>query len=220
MISLPAPARKLLDFIMKTETKFARPRCYETIFGHNEGKLSRPLTAMTIDEVLAAQRNWPSKVWVKEHFGKTQASSAAGGPQFMRATLTELKRTLKLSGHEKFDGKLQDRLAMELLDRRGHDEFLAGEISRTAFGKRLARASFPVLASTKGAHRGGAKLDADNPAYGVNFARRNTAWNQACGQASRAPIGSRQLVVPMTSCVGSTIVRLSKASLSMRLTMW
>src|SRR6185312_4179042 len=78
-------------------------------------------------------------------------SSAAGRYQFMRATLLGLRSELNLRGSQ----LLQDRLGYHLLLRRGYDDFMAGKISRTEFGKRLAQewASFPVLTVCKGAHR-------------------------------------------------------------------
>jgi len=73
----------------------------------------------------------------------------------MRATLQDLAKELGLSGSQKLDADLQDRLAFHLLKRRGYEAFMAGQISRTEFGKRLAQewASFPVLAATKGQKR-------------------------------------------------------------------
>lgn len=150
--SIPAGARILLAFIYRTETGRDFPECYEVIYGHNEDKLPKKLTSMTLDEVEAAQPSWTKR------FG----SSAAGAAQFMRNTL-DAPRTLRdiegemgLTGKERFDGDLQDRMAFHLLKRRGYNEFMNGTLSATAFGNRLAMewASFPVLSpSLKGAHR-------------------------------------------------------------------
>lgn len=140
-MNIPIPASKLIDFIQSIEA----PRGYGTIYGNNQAKLPKPLTAMTLDEVIKAQPNWTKR------FG----SSAAGGLQFMRATLLGLKKELGLTGRELFDEDFQERLGFHLLKRRGYEKFMAGQIDRTEFGKRLAQewASFPVLAPTKGAHR-------------------------------------------------------------------
>ncbi|MFS2326353.1 hypothetical protein U2P60_13220 [Brucella sp. H1_1004] len=53
------------------------------------------------------------------------------------------------------DPDLQDRLGYHLAIRRGYNDYISGNISRTEFGRRLAQewASFPVLAPTRGAHR-------------------------------------------------------------------
>ena len=94
---------------------------------------------MTLGDIIDAQKGWGSKSWVKKIWGYSSASSAAGAPQFMRATLVDLSQKLKLRGDQLFDGDFQDRLAFELLKGRGYNDFLAGKISRTEFGKRLAQ---------------------------------------------------------------------------------
>jgi muramidase (phage lysozyme) len=143
--SIPPGAALLLEFIYETETSRKPPQCYEVIYANKQGKLPKPLTKMTLDEVISSQRRW----------SKNHGSSAAGAPQFMRNTLLGLLSELGLAGSQILDGNLQDRLAFHLLKRRGYEEFIAGEITRIQFGKRLAQewASFPVLAPTKGAHR-------------------------------------------------------------------
>jgi hypothetical protein len=141
--TVPPGAALLLDFIGSIEA----PGGYGVIFANRQDRLEKPLTGMTVDEVLAGQATWSR--W------KKPASSAAGRYQFMRATLTQLKKELGLRGTQKLDPNLQDRLAYHLLKRRGYDEFVAGEIGITEFGKRLAQewASLPVLAATKGGSR-------------------------------------------------------------------
>ncbi len=143
--TVPAGAALLLDFVRRTEVGRDDRASYDVIYANKQGKLAKPLTSMTIDEVLAAQRGW----------SKNHGSSAAGGYQFMRNTLIDLKEELGLRGSQKLDPDLQDRLGYHLLKRRGYEGFMAGTISRTEFGKRLAMewASFPVLAGTKGQKR-------------------------------------------------------------------
>lgn len=139
--NVPAGAALLLDFIGPTEA----PKGYDTIFGNNQGKLPKPLTTMTVDEVIAAGPGW----------SKAFRSSAAGRYQFMNATLKDLKKELGLRGTQTFDANLQDRLGYHLLLRRGYAAFMDGQISVTEFGKRLAQewASLPVLAETNGGSR-------------------------------------------------------------------
>ena len=72
-MTIPAAARILLDLIYRTETGRSPPTCYTTIIGHREGQLQKPITAMTLDELMAAQRTW----------GKKWKSSAAGAPQII-----------------------------------------------------------------------------------------------------------------------------------------
>lgn len=100
---------------------------------------------MTIGELVDEQAS----------FTKRFKSSASGGYQFMRKTLQDLSRELRLSGKQMFDPDLQDRLGYHLLKRRGYVEFMAGQISVNEFAKRLAMewASFPVLVATKGQHQ-------------------------------------------------------------------
>jgi len=143
--TVPDGAALLLDFIRKTEVGREDRASYDVIYANKQGKLAKPLTSMTIDEVLAAQRGW----------SKNHGSSAAGGYQFMRNTLIDLKEELGLRGSQKLDPDLQDRLGYHLLKRRGYEGYMAGTINRIEFGKRLAMewASFPVLAGTKGQKR-------------------------------------------------------------------
>ncbi len=145
--TVPAPAMALLDFIRRTETGKAPPECHEVIYGHNQHKLKKPLTTMTIGEIVDAGPSWTKR------FG----SSAAGGLQFMRATLQGLAADYSsdINGATVFTGDIQDRLGYALLLRRGYAAFMAGRIARTEFGKRLAMewASFPVLADCQGSER-------------------------------------------------------------------
>lgn len=140
-MSISAPARRLLDFIGSKEA----PRGYDTVFNNRMDRMPKPLTTMTVDEVIAQGK------WRSDTFG----SSAAGRYQFMRNTLASLKQTERLTGREIMTADLQDRLGYALLLRRGFAKFMAGQLSVAGFGLALAQewASFPVLAPTKGAHR-------------------------------------------------------------------
>ncbi len=143
---IPNGAAILLASIREIETGKTDRSAYDVIYGHKQGKLAKSLTKMTYGEIIDAQ-----KAWSKNH-----GSSAAGAYQFMRATLIDLaKANPSISGSDLFTADLQDQLGFQLLERRGYNEFTAGKISRTEFGKRLAQewASFPVLAAVQGAHR-------------------------------------------------------------------
>ena len=143
--TVPAGAAILLDFIRKTEVGRTDRASYDVIYGQNQHKLKKQITTMTIGELVDAQTS----------FTKRFKSSASGGYQFMRKTLQDLSRELRLNGRQMFDPDLQDRLGYHLLKRRGYEEFMAGTISMTEFAKRLAMewASFPVLTATKGQHQ-------------------------------------------------------------------
>jgi muramidase (phage lysozyme) len=139
--TVPAAAARLLDFIGSIEA----PRGYTTIYGNNQSKLTKPITEMTLDELIENQRGFTANF----------RSSASGRYQFMRNTLLGLKTELKLTGQEKFTPDFQDRLGYALLRRRGYTSFISGRMGRTAFGLNLAKewASFPVLEACRGAHR-------------------------------------------------------------------
>ena len=143
--TVPTGAAILLDFIRKTEVGRTDRASYDVIYGQNQHQLKKQITAMTIGELVDAQAS----------FTKRFKSSASGGYQFMRKTLQDLSRELRLHGRQVFDPDLQDRLGYHLLKRRGYEEFMAGKITMTEFAKRLAMewASFPVLAATKGQHQ-------------------------------------------------------------------
>lgn len=141
-MSIPQAARTILDFIGTAEA----PRGYGTIFGNHQTSLPKPLTEMTLDAVLAAQKGWARKY----------GGSACGRYQFIPSTLKALKVSLKISGRTKFDASLQDRLGLALLMQRGYVKFMAGgPKSREAFALGLARewASMPVLSPVKGGSR-------------------------------------------------------------------
>jgi muramidase (phage lysozyme) len=126
--TVPAGAAILLNFIRETEVGRKDRASYDFIYANKQHKVAKPLTSMTLDEVLAAQRAW----------SKNHGSSAAGGYQFMRATLLGLIEELGLRGSQKLDPDLQDRLGYHLLKCRGYEGYTAGRISRAEFGKRLA----------------------------------------------------------------------------------
>lgn len=145
MDTVPTGAAALLAFIRETETGRADRSAYDTIYAHKESKLPKPLTSMTLGEIIDAQRKW----------SKNYGSSAAGAYQFMRATLIDLSKEINLRGDQIFFPTFQDLLGFHLLKRRGYEAWAAGKIGDTEFAKRLAMewASFPVLVPTKGAHR-------------------------------------------------------------------
>lgn len=142
---VPSGAAILLDFIAIPEVGTAGPEGYGVIYGNKQGRLPKPLTEMTLDEVQAAQGAW----------SKNHGSSAAGRYQFMRATLKDLISQLGLRGSQTFSADLQDRLGYELLKRRGYLQFAAGTKPLRQFGNDLAKewASLPVLTDIQGQKR-------------------------------------------------------------------
>ncbi len=94
-------------------------------------------TEMSVNEV----RSWQNS-FVKS--GK--ASSAVGKYQIIRSTLDSLIRELKLTGEEKFDGPMQERMYEALLKRRGLDKYKSGAITKDQFAFNLSQewASLPI----------------------------------------------------------------------------
>ncbi|WP_026618348.1 muramidase (phage lysozyme) [Ensifer sp. WSM1721] len=145
--TVPPGAAILLDFIRATEVGRSDRASYDVIYGHNQDKLAKALTAMTYGEVVDAQKDW------SKEFG----SSAAGGYQFLKATLQALAREnlSEIGGAMLFTPDLQDRLGYKLLVKRGYAKFIVGQISLVEFAENLAMewASLPVLKATKGHKR-------------------------------------------------------------------
>lgn len=125
-INVPKAMREtghqILDLIAYNESKGD----YNVAFG---GK-KQNFTGMTINEVLA---------WQESATANGAKSSAVGRYQIMRGTLTELRDKLHLTGDEKFDAGMQDRLAVALLERRGYSKFLAGTMSEETFMRNLSQ---------------------------------------------------------------------------------
>lgn len=144
--TVPPGAAILLDFIRETEVGSGGRASYDVIYAHKQDSLPKPLTAMTVGEVIDAQKTW----------SRAHGSSAAGAYQVMRATLVGLLKELpSLHRDVLFDPALQDSLAHHLLNRHGFAAFVAGEIGLAEFAKRLAMewASLPVLVDTDGDRR-------------------------------------------------------------------
>lgn len=138
---IPSAARVLLNFIGDIEA----PQGYDTIYGNNQSKLDKPITKMTLDELIVAQPSFTNRF----------KSSASGRYQFMMATLKDLKRTEMLDGRQVFSPAFQDELGLALLERRGYSKWRAGSISDTQFMINLAKewASLPVPVAMAGQHR-------------------------------------------------------------------
>ncbi|QOE32075.1 transmembrane-domain-containing SAR endolysin transglycosylase [Rhizobium phage Palo] len=166
--SVPAAAAAILAFIYKGESGGD----YNKMSAGAEKRFGKKITSMSINDVLAA---FDSSA---ERNALGMISSAVGAPQFINKTLAALKAKLGLSGKEKLNADMQDRLAYQLLRDRGYDAWVSGRIDTVEFAKRLAQewASLPVLAGTKNAkgkniRRGSGYYDGD----GLNSAKHVSA---------------------------------------------
>jgi len=99
---------------------------------------SKDLTKLTINEVLS---------WQVASNPTGPDTSAAGAYQIIRPTLMGLVRSMGLKGDELFDNELQDRMAISLMNGRGLQKFLTGDLDGDSFANKMARewASLPVL---------------------------------------------------------------------------
>lgn len=86
---------------------------YNRVYGLRMKRVN--LTGMTINEVLQ---------WQDNYVRTGSPSSAAGKYQIISTTLRGLVSEMGLTGNEKFDERMQDRMAMRLMERRGYSEFM------------------------------------------------------------------------------------------------
>jgi len=127
--------RPLLDFIAKYESRGN----YDAIWGgiRNRDRPPKALTQMTVQEVL----NWQDSI--DHHY----MSEASGRYQILEDTLRGLYREAGVRRTDIFDEVTQDRLALQLLKRRGLVDYLEGRMRVSTFANSLAKewASLPVV---------------------------------------------------------------------------
>lgn len=104
---------------------------YNAYYGHAnathltfEGQQRVP-TTMSVNEVL--------------EWGENRDFSAFGKYQIINKTLAGLKKSMGLTGDEPMDEAMQDRMAYALLEGRGYDDYLAGEIDDATFMENLSK---------------------------------------------------------------------------------
>jgi len=132
--------RPLLDLIGYTEGTDERRGYNETLaYGALTGG-PVDLVGMTLDQVDALQGR------MLAHPDNRWNSSAAGRYQIVRTTLREIRDTLGLTGKEKYNEAMQDRMGCFLLGKRGIDLWLAGSMTDSAMINELAKewASLPT----------------------------------------------------------------------------
>jgi muramidase (phage lysozyme) len=133
--SMVAQAKPLLDFIAQPESGGD----YNIVWGgiRKADHPRAPLTSMSVGSVLDWQDSIDSKYM----------SEASGKYQIMEDTLRGLYKSAGMNRASKFDEVGQDRLGVALLNRRGYQSFLAGEMSVNQFANNLAKewASLPLV---------------------------------------------------------------------------
>lgn len=158
----------------------------------------RPLTEMTVAEVIA---------WQRTVVNRGARSSAAGAYQFIRKTLAGLG----LPQDRLFDELCQDEAAMILLDRRGWAKCEAGQMSVDAFADQLARewASFPVMADQKGQQRRVKRGESYYAGDGLNAAYVKPDDVLAAIRASLPPVPSPASPAPVSGLFASIIAAIA-----------
>ena len=190
--------KPLLDFIAEHESEGAARKlkisAYDVVWG-GIAKADRPpkLSAMTVGQVL----DWQDSIDAR------YKSEAAGRYQIMEDTLRGLYRSAGMTRESLFDAAGQDRLATELLRRRGLDMFLDGRLSAEAFANNLAMewASLPVVSGPK---KGRSYYDGDglNKA-GVDVAPFMAAVRAVASKPASTPVAASPAPDPVTKPAAS-----------------
>lgn len=187
-------AQPVLDLIGKYESRGD----YEIVYGGIPKSL-RPLqlTAMTVAQVIEWQINVVSR---------GAASSAAGKYQIIRKTLQSIIAGAKIATSRKFDAATQDEMGMYLLNGRGFQRFLDGEIDANAMALGLAKewASLPVPSDMRGASRNVKAGQSYYAGDGLNKAHATVAEVQAALDASLER--SREPVTPAKSTPANWLI--------------
>ncbi len=114
---------------------------YNRVYGGKRPLINgKPITEVCVDDVID---------WQEEQIRCGAKSTACGKYQIICKTLKGLKSEMGLTGNEIFDEKMQDRMAIKLMERRGLDKFVRGDLSEQAFMRNLSQewAALPKDAS-------------------------------------------------------------------------
>ncbi|MFO0725147.1 MAG: peptidoglycan-binding protein [Myxococcota bacterium] len=155
---LPGGTRGLLDQISRGEgTSDAAAHAAGYKSGYDvalaNGKYGgspkeKPISQMTLGEVKQLQARMLANP------KNTMNSSAVGKYQIVGKTLRSLQKEMKLPDSTVFSPKVQDKMAMHLLERRGLSKFQNGKISAAKFQNNIAKewASFARADTKKSAY--------------------------------------------------------------------
>lgn len=102
---------------------------YNAYFGHGGNKKVK-FTEMSIADV---------QKWQARYVQQGSASSAVGKYQFLDSTLAGLVGRLNIDPNEKFSAAMQDRLAIALIERRGAEAYVNGELTPEQFAHNLSK---------------------------------------------------------------------------------
>ena len=126
--------RNLLDLIYSAESG----RNYDAWNTQTKIRSERPLTELTVAEIMAIQEK-----------NRGNDGGAAGAGQIKKSTMQLLLNNKILSKDDKFTPEVQDRAHLFLLQNRGLNDFLSGQIDLNEYGHRLSM-EYASLPSMKG----------------------------------------------------------------------
>jgi len=118
------------------------PQGYAQVYGGTRLAPPRPITQMSIQDVLD---------WQRQSIRAGSKSSAAGRFQVIRGTLQSAVRRGVVGANERYSPAVQDRIALDLANRRGLARYQSGQMSAPDFANSLAKewASLPVVSGPK-----------------------------------------------------------------------
>lgn len=111
---------------------------YDTVYGGSKLSPQKPITSMSLTELLD---------WQDRSVGAGSISSAAGRYQVIRGTLRAVISSGAVTQNSTYSPITQDTIAIYLLKVRGLNRFLTDAITKETFANNLAKewASFPVV---------------------------------------------------------------------------
>lgn len=121
----PASCRQLLDVIAHAESNGN----YNAYFGNSKNS-KVDFTNMSVADVMK---------WQQDYIKQGSPSSAVGRYQILNTTLAGLVEQLGINPKQRFDKKMQDAMAVALLERRGAVEYADKKLTDEQFAANLAK---------------------------------------------------------------------------------
>jgi muramidase (phage lysozyme) len=133
----PTTCSQLLHLIAKAESQDN----YNAYFGHVHNS-SINFTKMSIADVMK---------WQSQYIDEGNASSAVGKYQIINTTLSGLVKELNIDNSQLFDERMQNKMAITLIKRRGAEAYVNRELTQKEFAANLAKewASLPRVVGDK-----------------------------------------------------------------------
>lgn len=143
-LNIPSAEDPAVQNVLTLISRIEAPKGFDQVSDFTVVAPPRPLTRMTVDQVLA---------WQSTNARAGAESTSAGGYQIIQGTLSGLKDSMGLKGDELFDEVMQRRMAVTLMEGRGLDDWRAGRLSNEEFANSLAE-EWAALPLTTGPRAG------------------------------------------------------------------